>query len=130
MNMYKRKEIYLSGTDGITCITTDNVTKPYNGLYIYKDKLLISNISEKIEINNNIYNISNYTNSKSINKLEYLSDIDFDNNIFKYDIEYLNFQKKIIYLEDDILKIEYTIENNCNDDAIFKIIPYVTYRDV
>lgn len=128
MNMYmsSKKTSYLS-MGGIL-----DVKKPYNGLYIKSNKIYVSNIAEKIEVGSNTYNVAEFsTLTKTLSTEQYLQAVDLENNYFEYDIGELKYSKKITFIEQtDILCIEYNVSSMSKHKAIFKVLPYLTYRDM
>ena len=109
-----------------------NINKPYNGLYINKNKMFIQNIVEKIEIDHKSYRVGNFkTLSTSINTDEYLEIIEESNLYYEYNVKNVILAKKIRFLNDsNTLCIEYLVQNDTTNDVTIKVIPMVTYKDV
>ncbi|MCX8074505.1 MAG: glycogen debranching enzyme N-terminal domain-containing protein [Clostridia bacterium] len=106
--------------------------KPYHGLYIKKGKIMLANIIEKIELERKIYKVANFDATSQFCELyDYISSVDLNNAEIIYDLNNLVYSKKLIFFEkDDILCIEYIIENKSNSKAKFTFIPHVTYREL
>ena len=109
-----------------------NITKPYNGLYIVKNKMYVENVIEKIQIDHQSYRVGNFkTLSTSVSSDEFLEVADTHNLYFEYKVANVSLAKKIRFLNDsNILCIEYFVENDNDKKAIVKVIPMVTYKDV
>ena len=109
-----------------------NINKPYNGLYIVKNKMLVENIVEKVELEHKSYRIGNFkTLSTEVLTDDYLQYVDTANLYYEYIVQNVTIAKKIRFLNDsNILCIEYFIQNDSNNKANIKIIPMVTYKDV
>lgn len=117
---------YLSLT---ACLETK---KPNHGLYIRNNKVMVEDIYEKIDIGSEIYDISNFsTSTKNMTSDEYICKIDLLENIFEYDVNGVSYTKKINFVEnEDIMYIDYNINNNLNKKVKFTVIPLLTYRDL
>ena len=118
-----------------TCLSMSGILeakKPYNGMYIKNGKIILSNLIEKIEIKDKVYNcISLSTSFQSISNDDYINSIDLENNTFEYDIGCATYKKRFVFEPDtDILCIEYDIINKENNQLKFKIMPMITDRDL
>ena len=109
-----------------------NINKPYNGLYIVKNKMLVENIVEKIEFEHKSYRLGNFkTLSTEVLTDDYLEYADTENLYYEYIVENITLAKKIRFLNDsNILCMEYFVQNDSNKKANIKIIPMITYKDV
>lgn len=102
--------------------------KPYNGLYIKNSKILLENVFEEIELKDKIYKMYQLeTSSKIITCDDNIVNINLNENKIEYDIGSIYYSKKLYY-KDDILCMDYEIENNLNYNIKFKIIPLLTNR--
>lgn len=128
MNFYlsSNKTSYLS-MGGIL-----DIKRPYNGMYIKNSKIFVSNLIEKIEVGQKTYNIAEFTTlTKQLSSEMYLSECDLENNYYKYECGDINYTKKINFIsKTDILCVEYDIQSNAKQKAIFKVAPFLTYRDM
>ena len=144
MYVYKRKisnliqaqdmEYYISNNLN----TSSNLTtfleckKPYQGLYIRNNKIMVENLYEIIKIGDKTYDITNFSTlgRKNIN-YEYLVKADLENNIFDYDIDGFKYSKYINLVEkEDIMYVEYLFQNDSNTHIKISILPLITYRDL
>lgn len=133
--MYERKgsfQNYISSNkNAVFSMSEDlNNIKPYNGIYIKKNKVILSHLIDKISINNDVYKIGNFsTISSDYNSNEYLQKV--ENNIYTYCIKDLKYTKEFNFMPGtDILYIEYNVQNNSKSKINFEIIPFLTYRDI
>ncbi len=102
--------------------------KPYNGMYIKNSKILLENVFEEIELKDKIYKMYQLeTNSKTITCDDNIMNINLNENKIEYDIGSIYYNKKLYY-KDDILCMDYEIENNLNYNIRFKVIPLLTNR--
>ncbi|MEG1705498.1 MAG: hypothetical protein RR290_02855 [Clostridia bacterium] len=94
----KNMNIYISSnkTTYLSMGAILDIKKPYNGMYIKNNKIYVLDISEKIELESNIYNIAEFsTLTKTISSENYLQTIDLENNYFEYDLGDIKYSKKI-----------------------------------
>lgn len=106
--------------------------KPYNGMYIKNGKILLENVVEKFELKNKTYKISRFnTKTQVLSTDEYIVNIDLEKNIFKYDLDDIQYTKRIGFEEGtDVMCIEYEINNKSNHTVTFTFLPLVTYREL
>lgn len=141
--MYKRQidsidsikplEIYGSSKNG-AYFSLDSflcASKPFNGLYIYNNKIIVSNIFERIILKGKEYTLKNYnTISNNFSNKENILQIDLDALEYQYRCQNVTYTKKIYFLKDtNNLVIEYDINNENEEKVRFGIIPMLTYRD-
>lgn len=131
---FKDTDFYISNAFKDTCTSLNanfGAYKPYNGLYIKNNKILLENLIEEIELKDKIFNMSQLkTALKYTNCDEYISLIDLDSNTIKYDVGDVLYQKQIYYEnKSDILCIDYEVENKSSNNVLFRIKPLVTYRN-
>lgn len=105
---------------------------PFQGLYINDNKVILSNVVEKIEVGNKEYrNISITNNFKNICADEYILDVDLEKYEFEYLIDNVIFKKKFNYIDsENIFVIDYEIKNNSKSKIKFDVIPLLTYRNI
>ncbi len=142
--MYKRGINSLEQFKNMNCYLSSNksaylsmgaildIRKPYNGMYIKNSKIYVSDVIEKIEIGTKSYNIAEIsTLTKQLSSEMYLIELDLENNYFKYECDDITYTKKINFIpKTDILCIEYDIQSNAKNKAMFKVVPFLTYRDM
>lgn len=144
MYVYKRKisnlvqaqdmEYYISNNLN----TTSNLTtflenkKPYHGLYIRNNKIMVENLYETIKIDDKIYDISNFSTlgKKGIN-YDYLVKADLEKSNFDYEVDDFKYSKHINLIEkEDIMYVEYLFKNDSQRHIKISILPLITYRDL
>lgn len=124
--------IYMNQT-----VIGENIS-PYHGLFIKqeenRDEVYLSKIIEQIKIDGKVYSISDIkTNEETYGGSEYLEEFNrYPVPSFKYNIEGLvNFEKKYAFsLDQNILCINYDIENLTSTSVNLKILPLVTKRNL
>jgi hypothetical protein len=133
--MYERKgnfQNYISSNKNVIFSMSEDLNniKPYNGIYVKKNKVILSHLIDKVSIGNDVYKIGNFiTISSDYNSNEYLQKV--ENNIYTYCIKDLKYTKEFNFMPGtDILYIEYNVENNSKSKIDFEIIPFLTYRDI
>lgn len=111
---------------------TLDTKKPYNGMYIKDGKIIVENLIEEIELKNKLYKVGQVVTSfQSISCDEYITNIDLENNTFSYDFNDIKFSKAFCFDKDsDLLCIRYEIFNNSQNNAKFRIMPMITYREL
>ncbi|MDD3304193.1 MAG: glycogen debranching enzyme N-terminal domain-containing protein [Clostridia bacterium] len=71
------------------------------------------------------------TSSQNISCDEYISGIDLEQNCISYDLDTVKFSKTFCFDKDsDLLCIKYEVYNNSTNVAKFKILPFITYREL
>ncbi len=132
----KAKQIeYVLSNNLDACLSMSGVLhaqKPYNGLYIKNGKVIVSNVIEKVEVKDKVYNsVQLNTSIQNISNDDYIKTIDLENNKFDYSLGLVEYTKRIAFEENsDILCIEYEITNRENCQIRFKVLPMITYRDL
>lgn len=130
----KRMEYFICNTLGLSlCMNGVLEAKhPYSGLYIKNGKVILENVLEEIEVRDKLYKIGELTTSvQSISCDDYITGIDLYNGKFSYTIDMIKYDKTIGFAKyDDMLCIEYNVENNSDKSIIFRAIPLITYRDL
>ncbi|MDF2865427.1 MAG: Amylo-alpha,6-glucosidase [Clostridia bacterium] len=134
LEQFRNMNLYLSSnkTAYLSMGAMLDIKKPYNGMYIKNSKIYVSDVVEKIEIGPKSYNIAEInTLTKQLSSEMYLDELDLENSYYQYECDDLKYTKKINFItETDILCIEYNIQNNTKQKALFKVVPYLTYRDM
>jgi hypothetical protein len=134
LEQFKNMNLYLSSnkTSYLSMGALLDIKKPYNGMYIKNSKIYVSDVIEKIEIGPKTYNIAEIsTLTKQLSSEMYLTELDLENNYFKYECEDITYTKNINFIpKTDILCIEYNVISNAKSKAIFKVVPFLTYRDM
>lgn len=134
INELRQVEYVLS--DGYdTCLSMSaclDVRRPYNGMYIKNGKVILENVIEKIEIKDKVYKLVELNTSiQSLSCLDYITSVDLENNVFEYDIGPMSYTKQITLSNKyNTLCLEYNIKNKEKDNAKFKVIPMITYREL
>ena len=134
INELRQVEYVLS--DGYdTCLSMSaclDVRRPYNGMYIKNGKVILENLIEKIEIKDKVYKLVELNTSvQNLSSIDYLSSVDLDKNIFEYDIGPISYSKQITLSKKyRTLCVEYKIKNKEKNNAKFKVLPLLTYRDL
>ncbi len=105
--------------------------KPFNGLYINKNKVMVSNVFERIVTKGNEYNLKNFaTISNNYTNKDYILQIDLDKLEYDYRCQNVTYRKKISFIKDtNILMLDYNIENENDEKVKFYLAPLLTYRD-
>ncbi len=141
--MYKRQidsienikplEIYKASKKGSYFLLSSflEAYKPYNGLYINKNKIMLSNVYEKIVLKSKEYNVKNIkTISNNVSAKENILEIDLDEFRYEYRCQNVTYTKKIYFLENtNTLVLDYDILNENEEKVKFYVVPLVTYRD-
>jgi len=134
LEQFKNMNFYLSSNKSsyLSMGAILDIKKPYNGMYIKNSKIYVSHVIEKIEIGAKTYNIAELsTLTKQLSSEMYLNELDLENNYFEYICDDIKFSKKINFIpKTDILCIEYYIQSCAKHKAVFKVVPYLTYRDM
>jgi len=134
LEQFRNMNFYLSSnkTAYLSMGAILDIKKPYNGMYIKNSKIYVSHIIEKIEVGSKTYNIAELsTLTKQLSSEIYLNEIDLENNYYEYLCDDIKFNKKINFIsKTDIMCIEYNIQSSAKQKAIFKVFPYLTYRDM
>ena len=130
-NIRKSKIILSDKVSTVLNLNSDfSVDKPFNGLYIKNGKVIISNLYEEISTKEKKYEITNIFPNNNLRDT-YISNIDLENHIIEYDMDDVYYSKKICLEEKTgILAIEYDIVNKSKYNAIFKVFPAITYREL
>ena len=124
------KNILITGKNNCYSYFASNfdISMPNTGIYMYKNKMLVEALVEKIEIENKQTKIcefetvvNKYTSKNYITK-------ELENQV-SYKLEEIEYSKKLTYIE-DTLCIEYIIKNVSEKAGLFKIVPFVTYKDI
>ncbi len=110
---------------------TLELKKLYEGLYIKNNKVMLSNIIEKVQMGSKEYTVAGYTTSSmNLNTDEYLVGVNLLDYTFDYDINNICYKKRLSFIENEnVLYIEYDINNKTSSKCKFKIFPLVTYRN-
>lgn len=134
LEQFKNMNFYLSSnkTSYLSMGGILDIKRPYNGMYIKNSKIFVSNVIEKIEVGQKSYNIAEFsTLTKQLSSEAYLSECDLENNYYRYECGDIKYTKKINFIsKTDILCIEYDIQSNAKQKAMFKVSPFLTYRDM
>jgi len=134
LEQFKNMNFYLSSNKSayLSMGAILDIKKPYNGMYIKNSKIYVSHVVEKIEIGAKLYNIAELsTLTKQLSSEIYLNELDLENNYFEYICDDIKYNKKINFIpKTDILCIEYNIQSTAKQKALFKVVPYLTYRDM
>ncbi len=135
IEVLKNKEIYTSNYKNayMSLGGNLNVYKPYHGLYMFKNKVFVEEVVERVELGNDIYRLGDFsTLSQKVTTEDTLSIADDENLFYEYSLDdKFTLSKKIRFIEDtNIMCIEYLVHNLSNKKAIIKVIPMVTYKDV
>lgn len=134
LEQFKNMNFYISSnkTSYLAMGGILDIKKPYNGMYIRNSKILVSNVIEKIEVSQKTYNIAEFsTLTKQLSSEIYLTECDLENNYYKYECGDIKYTKKINFVsKTDILCIEYDIQSSAKQKAMFKVSPFLTYRDM
>lgn len=130
----KKMEFVMSNTLG-TCLCMNGVLEakhPYSGLYIKNGKVIIENVLEEIEVRDKLYKMGQLTSAvQSISCDDYITGIDLSKGKFSYAIDMIKYDKTIGFAKyDDLLCIEYNIENSLDKSIIFRVLPLITYRNL
>lgn len=106
--------------------------RPYDGLYIRNNKIMVENIFEKIFLDKKVYNIGSYTTAtEENNSTEYILNIDLKRFKIEYDINGFYYSKKVDFIQnEDILYLEYELNNKTNKKVKMSLLPLLTYRDL
>jgi len=148
MSIYKKKVNNIESSKTVEYTMSNNLgiymnqtvigenAAPYHGLFIKqeenKDEIYLSKVIEQVKIDGNVYNISDVTtNEEKHGGVEYLEEFNrYPVPSFKYNIQnLLNLHKKYIFSQDEnILCINYDIENISSSVANIKVLPLVTKR--
>ena len=117
------------------CFNTNGMLKtekPYHGMFIKSGKVLLENIIETFDIEDESFKLIEIeTKEQQFEVKDYITGIDLEKNSFEYNIGNIEYTKRVSFREKDgILCIEYNIKNKERPNAIFKITPLVTYRDL
>lgn len=134
LEQFKNMNFYLSSnkTAYLSMGAILDIKKPYNGMYIKNSKIYLSDIIEKIEIGPKTYNIAEFnTLTRQLSSEVYLSELDLENNYYLYECDDIKYSKKINFIpKTDILCVEYDIQSSAKHKAMFKVAPFLTYRDM
>ncbi|MDD2376950.1 MAG: glycogen debranching enzyme N-terminal domain-containing protein [Clostridia bacterium] len=134
LEQFKNMNFYLSSNKSayLSMGAILDIKKPYNGMYIKSSKIYVSHVVEKIEIGSKSYNIAELsTLTKQLSSEIYLNELDLENNYFEYICNDIKYSKKINFIpKTDILCIEYDIKSSAKQKVVFKVVPYLTYRDM
>lgn len=144
MHMYKRKISDINQAQALEFFVSNNLNtylnltafleckKPYHGIYIRKNKIMVQNVFEKIQIGTDEYNIANFsTLSKKYKSYDYITKVDLKNYEFTYDVDGFIYTKCFDFIQDqDILYIDYSFKNTTDKNVKVGIIPLITYRDL
>lgn len=135
-NLDEAKKIEYSLSDNSkVCFNTNGLLKtekPYHGMFIKSGKVLLENIVDTFDVEDEEYVIVSLdTKEKTFETDKYIQDIDLEKNQFEYNIGNIEYTKRIAFKErDGILCIEYNVKNKERANAIFKVTPLITYRDL
>lgn len=128
----KTSSFLISNNDDVITSLTYNfgAYRPYNGIYIKNNKVLVENLVEEIEAKNEIYKIANLkTANIDICCDEYIEKIDLDNNEITYKLGDIEYSKNIILdIKSDNIIIKYKINNNKHSNIKFRVSPLITDR--
>lgn len=130
----KRMEYFLTNAQGL-CLCMSGVLeakRPYSGMYIKNGKVIVENVFEEIEVGDKLYKISQINTSiRAFNCDDYICGIDLSKNEFTYCADKIKYKKNLAFSKyDDILCIEYDIQNDYDCSVLFRVIPLVTYREL
>lgn len=130
----KRMEYFMANTLGI-CLCMNGVLEakhPYSGLYIKNGKVILQNVLEEIEVRDKLYKMGQLTTAvQSISCDDYITGIDLSKGKFSYAVDMIKYDKTIGFAKyDDMLCIEYDIDNFSDKSIIFRALPLITYRDL
>ena len=111
-------------------------TAPYHGLFIKqeenKDEIYLSKVIEQIKVNGELYNISDIvTNEDKHGGAEFLEEFNrYPHPCFKYNIGNLvKIDKRYVFsVNNNVLCIDYTVQNLSSTRCNIKILPLVTKR--
>ncbi len=130
----EKMEYSLSDNSKVCFCTTGilKTIKPYHGMYIRNGKVLLENIAETFEIADESFKIVEIeTNAREISSKEYIKDIDLEKNLFEYGFGEIEYSKRFAFEEKSgVLCIEYNIKNKDRKNAMFKVVPLITYREL
>lgn len=135
-NIEQAKQVeYVLSNNNNSCLSmsaTLDTRKPYNGMYIKDGKIIVENLMEEIELKNKLYRVGQVmTSVQTISCDEYITNIDLEKNTFNYDFGDIKFSKSFCFSKDsDLLCIRYDIFNNTTNNAKFRILPLITYREL
>ena len=102
INNIKSLEIYGSSKKGAYFSLNSFLenTKPYNGLYIYNKKVMVSNVEERMIFKGNEYLLSTRTTiSDEFSNKEYICEIDLDKLEYMYRCENVTYSKKMYWIK-------------------------------
>ena len=132
-------EFVMSNNNGIYMNQTviGENTSPYHGLFIKqddgKDEVYLSKMVEQIKVGSKIYNIKDITtNEEKYGGAEYLEQFDrYDVPTYRYNLDdKVIITKEYMFSDDNVLCINYHIENCTKGTVNVKIMPLVTKRGV
>lgn len=135
---FKNTEFVLSNNMGVYMNTSviGNNFAPYHGLFIKqkpkKDQILLAKLNEKLDFGGSeVYEIKDYkTSEKEFGGKEYLAS--FDNKImptYTYHMGQCMMEKKYKFCKNEnILCVDYVINNDSNKSLRFEVTPFVTKR--
>ena len=127
-------EYSLSDNSKVCFCTTGmlKTEKPYHGMFIKSGKVLLENMVETFDIEGESFKLVEIeTKMQQFENKKYITDIDLEKNTFEYNLGNIEYTKRLAFKEKSgILCIEYNIKNKERKNAIFKIIPLITYRDL
>lgn len=130
----KRLQFFMANTLGSSLCMSGvlEAKQPYSGLYIKNGKVILENVFEEIEVGDKLYKMYELTTSvQTISCDDYITGIDLSKGIFSYVVGNIKYDKIIGFSKyDDILCIEYNIENNYDKPVIFRVLPFITYREL
>lgn len=127
----KNSSFFISNNDTMCSLTCNFGTyRIYDGLYIKGNKILVENLFEEIEVKNTTYKIANITTSNmDVSSDEYIEYVNLDENCIKYDMELINYTKRISFdIKNDVLVVNYNVQNNQNNNIKFRVNPLITDR--
>lgn len=134
LSQARNMEYFLSNTQGLSLCMSGvlEAKRPYSGMYIKNGKIILENVYEEIEIKDKLYKMAQLnTSMKNISCDDYISGIDLFKNEFSYTIDMLKYKKTIAFCKyDDVLCIEYDIQNDYDISVLFRVLPLITYREL
>ncbi len=130
----KNIEYFISNTKG-SSLSLSGVLEarfPYSGYYIKNGKVILENVIEEVEVKDKLYKMAQISTSvQCICCDEYIYGIDLLKNKFSYSVDNLKYSKTLAFSKyEDLLCIEYNIQNNFDIPIVFRVLPLITYRDL